>query len=88
MRFWVFGIAVIWPSGILGYLVLMPIELLGASPWVEDMLGLEMRSVFILAVFLMGIVFWWALALTLLLWHRRKLLATEATTTHTGATGR
>ncbi|WP_157089370.1 hypothetical protein [Oceanibaculum pacificum] len=51
-------------------------DLLGL-PRVEDLLGLEGPSIHILVSLLMGVVFWWALALTLLLHRRRKLLASE-----------
>jgi hypothetical protein len=80
MGFGIFATAIIWPGGILGLMVVMPIGLLGALPWIEDLLGLEAPAIYMLVSLLMGIVFWWALALTLLLWRRRKLLAAEATT--------
>jgi len=78
LKFPPFAAAVIWPGGILCYLVFVPVGWLGAWPWVEEWLGMEGRSVFIGLILPMAILFWWVLALSLLLWRRRRLLAAEA----------
>jgi hypothetical protein len=78
MKFPPFAAAVIWPGAILFYLVVAPVGWLGALPWVEEWLGLEGPSMLIALVLPMAILFWWALALSLLLWRRRRLIATEA----------
>ncbi|MBU0724696.1 MAG: hypothetical protein KJ904_06460 [Alphaproteobacteria bacterium] len=73
----IFAFAIIGPGSILAIVVLMGIRLLGLFPWVEDMLGLEGPSMYMLVSLLMGVVFWWALALALLLYRRRKLITSE-----------
>lgn len=69
--------AIIGPGSILAILVLMVVELLGLFPRGGDLFGFEGPSIYILVSMLMGVVFWWALALALLLYRRRKLLASE-----------
>lgn len=73
----VFSVALLGPGSILALGVFMGIELLGLFPWVDDLLGVEGPPMYMIVSLLMGVVFWWALALALLLHRRRKLLASE-----------
>ena len=73
----IFGLAIIWPGSILALLVFTGIDLLGLFPWIDDVLGRVGPAMSIAVTLLMGLVFWWALALALLLYRRRKLLASE-----------
>ena len=73
----ILSFAIIGPGSILALVVLMGIGLFGLLPSGDNILGLEGSSIYMLASLLMGVVFWWSLALALLLRYRRKLLASE-----------
>lgn len=68
------AIAIMGPGAILGLGVVMVIGGLGLSSRLENLLGLEGSTIYMLVSVLMGVVFWWVLTLMLLLRRRRKLL--------------
>ncbi len=69
------AIAIIGPGGVLGLVVVMAIGAMGLTSRLEDLFGLEGPTIYMLVSVVMGVVFWWAVTLFVLLLGRRKLLA-------------